>query len=681
MLLSISRDQLLAAGLTQVESESLLQLARDMVDKCSDKSQAWDLLSKQLLSLKKYPFAVHKLFFSTLYPHEPTDLSASPAWTPDQTTITSANITQLLQQVAVRDVPSLHAWTVSHYREFWDHTIKKLNIQFIQPPSQIVDLEKGIENPAWLPDAKMNIIDSCFTAPQDTTALLCADNHLNIQKVSYAELNALSNRVANSLIASGFNPGDNIGIVMPMNIYAVAIYLGIIKMGGVVVSIADSFSSQEIYTRLQMTAAKAVFTQDMLYWAGKDLPLYQKVADATNLLAHHCQLFVIPFRDHLQVTLSECSTRWSDFLTDNTTFQSYPCDPMTACNILFSSGTTSEPKAIIWNHTTPIKAASDAFYHQNIKPQDVLAWPTNLGWMMGPWLIYAALINHATIALYPDAPKDVAFGAFVEKTGVTMLGVVPTLVATWRESKCMEHADWSKIKVFSSTGECSNPVDMLYLMSLAGYKPVIEYCGGTEIGGAYISSTVVEKNYPSLFTTPTLGMNFIMLSEDGKPAETGEVAIIPPSIGLSTSLLNADHHNVYYANMPSFNDTRLRRHGDQIKQFPNHTYCMLGRADDTMNLGGIKISATEIERAVAGIKGILETAAIAVTPTGNGPSQLIIFVVASESLDKALTKQQMQKRINQFLNPLFKITDIIFVDSLPKTASNKIMRRQLRALT
>ncbi len=112
-----------------------------------------------------------------------------------------------------------------------------------------------------------------------------------------------------------------------------------------------------------------------------------------------------------------------------------------------------------------------------------------------------------------------------------MLGVVPTLVATWRQSKCMEGLDWHAIKVFSSTGECSNAEDMQYLMSLANNKPIIEYCGGTEIGGAYLSSTVIQHNYPHQFSTTTMGLNFISIDDAGTPADRSEVAILPPSLG------------------------------------------------------------------------------------------------------------------------------------------------------
>src|SRR5262249_41062488 len=147
---------------------------------------------------------------------------------------------------------------------------------------------------------------------------------------------------------------------------------------------------------------------------------------------------------------------WSDWLPPSSAaFLAVPRKPDDPINVLFSSGTTGEPKAIPWTHSTPIKAAMDAHFHHNVRAGDVLVWPTNRGWMMGPWLIFASLINRATIGLYYDAPTGRAFGQFVQDSGATMLGVVPSLVKTWRASKCMEGLDWSKLKVFSSTGECS----------------------------------------------------------------------------------------------------------------------------------------------------------------------------------------------------------------------------------
>lgn len=169
-----------------------------------------------------------------------------------------------------------------------------------------------------------------------------------------------------------------------------------------------------------------------------------------------------------------------------------------------------------------------------------------------------------------------------------------------------------------------------------------------------------------------------MIDESGNPADIGEVAIIPPSIGLSTTLINNDHHHVYFDKMPPYQDKPLRRHGDQLQRLENGSYIILGRVDDSMNLGGIKISAAEIERALIGIPQIIETAAVGVPLNKQGPEQLVIFAVTQATIDKLALQKEMQQRINKKLNPLFKISDVVIVSELPKTASNKIMRRVLR---
>jgi acetyl-CoA synthetase len=222
---------------------------------------------------------------------------------------------------------------------------------------------------------------------------------------------------------------------------------------------------------------------------------------------------------------------------------------------------------------------------------------------------------------------------------------------------------------------------MGYLMSLAGGRPVIEYCGGTEIGGAYITGTVTLPCAPATFNTPALGLYLVILDENGAPTDNGEVFIVPPSIGLSEKLLHQDHHEVYYAGTPRGpHGEMLRRHGDQIERLPGGCYRAHGRVDDTMNLGGIKVSSAEIERVVRSAADVQDAAAIAVPPVGGGPSQLVIFAVPTQaggpSREELLSV--MQQGLRRELNPLFKIHDVVLIDALPRTASNKVMRRVLR---
>jgi acetyl-CoA synthetase len=456
-----------------------------------------------------------------------------------------------------------------------------------------------------------------------------------------------------------------------MTLQAVAGYLGVVKAGGMVVSVAGSFAATEIQTRLEIAGADAVITQGVITRGRRVLPMYSKVLDADPPRV----IVVEPEPGQLR----EGDLDWEEFLGETRPFPAVEVAGNDYMNILFSSGTTGTPKAIPWTHLTPIKAAADAHFHHDIHPGDVLAWPTNLGWMMGPWLIYAALLNQATIALFDDTPTERWFGEFVEWAEVTMLGVVPSLVRVWRETECMEELDWSRIRAFSSTGEASNRADMRYLMTLAGGRPVIEYCGGTEIGGGYLTGTMVQPCVPAAFSTPALGLDIAVLDEVGNPADVGELFLIPPSIGLSTELLNRDHQEEYYADTPPGPEgQQLRRHGDYFARLDATYYRARGRVDDTMNLGGIKVSSAEIERVAVEIEGVREAAAIAVPLQGGGPSKLIVYVVGEEGADLTDVKDDMTNAIRDRLNPLFKVHSAIPIEALPRTASNKVKRRELR---
>lgn len=662
----------------------------------------------------------------------------------------------------------------------------------------------------WLPGARFNIAEAALcTRHAASPAIVWAheSSPTQLARVSLGQLKQRCQQVAAALAAAGFTPGDAIAINMPMTVEAVVIYLGIIYAGCAAVSIADSFAPSEISTRLQIAHTKAIFVQDVILRGGKAHPLYQRVVQAQGPLAF--VLPALPGKD-LQVQLREGDMSYEDFLSQaDAEGQVAPhvADAYDTCNILFSSGTTGQPKAIPWTHTTPIRSAANAFFHQDVREGDTVAWPTNLGWMMGPWLVFAALLNGATIALFQGSPLGRGFGVFIQSAGVSMLGLVPSIAKAWRASDCMKGLSWDHLRCYSSTGEASSPEDYHWLAALAGYKPVIEYCGGTEIGGGFLGGTLVQPQAPSHFSTPTIGCRLALLDDQevqwdslqesgggqqpesrgyGK-AVSGELALVPPLLGSSQRLLNKSHYEVYYEGMPGLGGVQgaLRRHGDEVEHLPGGFFVAHGRCDDTMNLGGIKVSSVELERVViASVPAVMEAAAVGLTPPGGGPEQLIMFLVlhqdaevvkssppqappassvnaqqrsqtqedvqptqkqtgnkvgVSSSLDSiweafhqikdvaasvapgvtdmaaaaaqgdaaSLAGQQQtgpdvqalqsspqqagndqadlhelkvkcQQAIRSSLNPLFKLEKVLLRDSLPRTASNKVMRRLLR---
>eukprot|EP00193_Tetraselmis_chui_P015357 CAMPEP_0177772580 /NCGR_PEP_ID=MMETSP0491_2-20121128/12322_1 /TAXON_ID=63592 /ORGANISM="Tetraselmis chuii, Strain PLY429" /LENGTH=718 /DNA_ID=CAMNT_0019290447 /DNA_START=601 /DNA_END=2758 /DNA_ORIENTATION=+ len=594
------------------------------------------------------------------------------------------------------DFPKLQMLSYDQPELFWPQVLEELRVKFHRKPSRI--LSPNRQNPdevCWLPDATMNIAESCIVGRDpDAAAVVWAKDGSprDVHYISVGQLHQQICHVASSLRAMGLRPGDSVAVCMPMTARAVSLYLGIVWAGCAVVGVADSFAKAEVATRVRVAGASAMFTQDVIPRGGRLLPLYSKLA---GLRLEHGTIVVPAVEDAgLQAELRPEDTPWAAFAAMDPTAGAaltppHIDDAQCVSNILFSSGTTGEPKAIPWTHVTPIRCAVDGWGHQDVRAGEVVVWPTNLGWMMGPWLIYASLLNGAAIGLYEGSPLGRDFGEFIASARVSMLGLVPSMVKAWRSSGCMAGLDWGCIRRFSSTGEASNADDYHWLMARAGYKPVVEYCGGTEIGGGFLAGSLLLPARPGMFSTPTLGCRLTLITDAGRlsqhglgePPAVGELAINPPMLGSSQRLLNRDHFKVYYEGMPRLtNGQILRRHGDVIRRYDGGSYAAQGRCDDTMNLGGIKISSVEIERAcmAAGVEGVLDVAAVGVSGTGGGPEKLVVFCVRNGTTSADELRTVFSEALKQRLNPLFKVSAVVIVSSLPRTATNKVMRRVLR---
>jgi len=589
-----------------------------------------------------------------------------------------------------------YKFSVENQEVYWSMVLKQLAVKFQKEPKSILSTsDTSKKGGTWLQGAVLNIAECCLlpcpslNRTDDSTAIVWRDeghDDYPVNRMSLKELRSQVITAANALDTM-FHKGDPIAIDMPMTCNAVIIYLAIILGGFVVVSIADSFAPLEIGTRMGVSKAKAIFTQDFIIRGGKKVPLYSRVVQGSSSKA-----VVIPATgDYLGVTLRNGDMSWKDFFCRasgrssiySPVYQSV--DALT--NILFSSGTTGEPKAIPWTQLSPIRCAADTWAHIDVRPQDIFCWPTNLGWVMGPIALYACLLNGATLALYHGSPLGRDFCKFVQDAGVTLLGSVPSLVKSWKAGNCVKGLDWTKIRVLGTTGEASDIDDNLWLTSHTSYKPIVECCGGTELASSYIQGSLLQPQAFGAFSGASMSTGFVILDEQGTPYPddvpcAGEVGLFPLHFGATNWLLNADHDKVYFDGMPIYNGRQLRRHGDIIQRTVGGYYIVQGRADDTMNLGGIKTSSVEIERVCnRADERLLETAAVSIKPAGGGPEHLAILAVLkdrSAQYDVNLLKSKFQKAIQKNLNPLFKVSHVKVVPEFPRTASNKLLRRVLR---
>ncbi|XP_031373583.1 probable acyl-activating enzyme 17, peroxisomal isoform X2 [Punica granatum] len=677
-----SRSDIEAAGVLPGAAERLHDELKKIIRDHGPASPAtWRSISAGLLD-PELPFAFHQMMFYGCFKDFGPD---PPAWTPDPEAAALTNVGKLLENRGEEFLGSVYRDPISSFSDFqkfsvsnpevyWRTIFEELRVLFSVPPQCILRDHPNVESHPggqWLPGAFLNPAEICLAVNDrrglNDTAILWRDegaDELPPNRMTFKELREEVWLVAYALKEMGLAEESAIAIDMPMNVNSVIIYLAIVLAGYAVVSIADSFAPSEISTRLTISKAKAIFTQDSIIRGGKSIPLYSRVVDAQSPKA-----VVIPAKgSSFSMKLRDGDISWHDFRERVKQCKGvFPAVqmPVEACtNILFSSGTTGEPKAIPWTCATPLRAAADAWCHMDVRKGDVVAWPTNLGWMMGPWLVYASLLNGAAMALYNGSPVTSDFAKFIQDARVTMLGVIPSIVRTWKITNCTSGYDWSAIRCFGSTGEASNVDEYLWLMGRARYKPVIEYCGGTEIGGGFITGSLLQPQSLAAFSTPAMGCSLFILDNNGHPFPQdapgmGELALYPVMFGSSSTLLNANHYDVYFKGMPVWNGKVLRRHGDFFERTSRGYYRAHGRADDTMNLGGIKVSSVEIERICNSVdENVLETAAIGVPPPEGGPEQLVIAVVFKDSDNSSLDLNQLRiifnSALQKKLNPLFR---------------------------
>ncbi|KAJ1701100.1 hypothetical protein LUZ63_000879 [Rhynchospora breviuscula] len=704
-------EDVVAAGLPPAEAEALVaSLRRAVAVKPREGAEAALWRAVVPLLRPEYPHALHQLVFYSVYANwDAASRGPSPYWFPSLQDCKNTNLGRLMESHGPKFLGSSYKdpitsfnvfqkFAVQHPEIYWSIVMKELSVKFQHPPKCILDRsDKSKEGGSWFPGAVLNIAECCiYPVPfqnktDNSVAIIWRDegfDDLPVNYVSVKELREQVMMVANALDTL-FEKGDAIAIDMPMTYKAVVIYLAIILSGRVVVSIADSFVAREIATRMKVSKAKAIFTQDFIIRGGKKFPLYSRVVEGTA-----CKTIVIPAAGtNVGLKLRTNDLSWNDFISCTSSIarpKSYSAvymDAESVTNILFSSGTTGDPKAIPWTQLSPVRCGGDSWAHTDARPGDVLCWPTNLGWVMGPITLYSSLLTGGTLALYHGSPLGHGFGKFVQDAGVTFLGSVPSLVKTWKNSNCMEGLDWSKIRVCATTGEASDIDDDLWISSRTSYSPMLECCGGTELASSYIQGNLLQPQAFGAFSSTSMTTGLVIFDEQGNPYPddqpcVGEMGLVPTYLGATNRLLNADHYKIYFDGMPTYRGVQLRRHGDVLQRTVGGYYIVQGRADDTMNLGGIKTSSVEIERVCnRADDNVLETAAITVKSRTGGPEQLVILAVLKDKSVKQdidVLKRKFQKAIQTNLNPLFKVSFVKVVPEFPRTASNKLLRRVLR---
>ena len=354
--------------------------------------------------------------------------------------------------------------------------------------------------------------------------------------------------------------------------------------------------------------------------------------------------------------------------------------------LIYTSGTTGRPKGAVHTHCGfPIKAAQDMWHGLDLHVEETLFWPTDMGWMMGPWLVFGTLVLGASMMLYagaPDFPGPDRVWKLCTDHGVTALGVSPTLIRALRKygEEIVNRHDLTKLRKFASTGEPWNPDPWLWLFRVVGCGklPIINYSGGTEISGGILMGNVLTPMKPCAFSGPLPGMAADVVDENGNSirGKVGELVIREPWIGMTRGFWRDPQRylDTYWSRWPD-----IWVHGDWAAIDDEGLWYILGRSDDTIKIAGKRVGPAEVESILVAHAQVSEAAAVGVPDSIKGEALVCFCVLKNGDNASADIAQELKQSVARDLGKALAPRDIVFVSDIPKTRNAKVMRRIVRA--
>jgi acetyl-CoA synthetase len=620
------------------------------------------------------------------------DFGGEVVWKPTSEYIERANLTRFMRDYGIADFDELMSRSTGDVAWFTEAVLEFLGIEFYRPYSQVVNLSEGIQFPEWCLNGTMNIVHNCVDKYQETTlrdqpSMIWEGENGETRTLTYHDLFVQVNKAANALRSLGLGVGDAVGIYMPMKPEIVVALLAIAKIGGIILPLFSGYGTGAVVTRLLDANAKALFTADGFLRRGKPVPMKPVADEAAALVPTLRHIIVLNYAD-IPVDMKPGRDHWWADLIDPQPPEAETEETAAeeVLMVIYTSGTTGKPKGAVHTHCGfPVKAAQDMAFGTDVRPGDIIYWMTDMGWMMGPWLVFGALILGATLFIYdgaPDYPGPDRLWKLVADHKITQLGVSPTLIRALipHGEKPFKKHDLSSLRFFASTGEPWNPDPWMWLFETVGEgkRPIINYSGGTEISGGIVMGNPVTPLKPCAFSAACPGIAADIYDEDGQPLRNavGELVIKAPWIGMTRGFWNDNQRylDTYWSRWEN-----VWVHGDFAAIDADGLWYILGRSDDTLKIAGKRLGPAEVESILVRHEDVIEAAAIGVPDAIKGMA-LVLFAVCKPGVNERDTLRDVLKQmvVEEMGKPLAP-KSILFVSDLPKTRNAKVMRRMIRA--
>ena len=564
-----------------------------------------------------------------------------------------------------QDYHELWRWSVSDLEAFWAAIWEYFDV----PGGYDCVLgDRRMPGTVWFAGAQLNYAERLFAGkPDERLAIQHASELRGLDSWSWRDLRRETARIRAGLQSLGVARGDRVAAYMPNIPETVAAFLATASLGAIWSSAAPEFGARAVIDRFAQIEPSVVLAVDGYRYGGRTFDMANKVdAVAAGTGARTVRFGYLD------------GTGWGDELQRGATrleFTSVPFDhPLW---VLYSSGTTGLPKAIVHGHGGILLEQLKLMHlHFDAQEDDRVFWFTTTGWAMWNFVV-GVLLTPASIILYDGNPGGQVLWDLAEQTGMTLLGVSASYIAGQASARVEPAAgrDLSTLHAVGSTGSPLPPEGFDWVYETLGPDVwLFSTSGGTDVCSSFVGGVPTLPVHRGELQAPALGAKVEAWSEDGTPlvGEVGELVVTEPMPSMPLFLWDDSdgerYRESYFATFPG-----VWRHGDWIEISERNTAVIHGRSDSTINRGGVRMGTSEIYRAVLADDDVVD-ALVVDLPRPDGEAWMPLFVVLSEGivLDEEIVRR-LRERIRSDCSPRHVPDEIRQIAEVPRTLSGKVV--------
>jgi acetoacetyl-CoA synthetase len=638
------------------------------------------------------------------------EAARTPLWTPSSEWCERAEMTRFMRWAGERhkraftDYAELWDWSVAEVEQFWAGIWEFCGVRASHPYERVLD-SREMPGARWFAGAELNYAENLLLRDRDPgeVAVLHASELRELDTLTWGELSAQVAAAAAGLRALGVERGDRVVAYMPNIPETLVAFLAVASIGAIWSSAAPEFGARSVIDRFAQIEPKVLLAVDGYRHGGKDFDRQAVVAGIVAELPSLEHVVLLPYLDADARVSTDVrvaadahagehpgSLIWDELLDLDPPapgaelhFEQVPFDhPLW---VLYSSGTTGLPKAIVHGHGGILVEQLKKGLHLDLRRGGRMFWFTTTGWMMWNFLV-GCLLSDAAIVLYDGSPGHPDLGMLwdlAERTGMTCMGVSAGLLSSSEKAGIepgRDH-DLSALRAIGSTGSPLAPESFKWVYEhVKSDVWLFSTSGGTDVCTAFVAGCPLLPVYEGELQCRALGCAVEAWDEQGHSLtdEVGELVIAEPMPSMPLFFWNDPDgerlRESYFSMYPG-----VWRHGDWIRITPRGGAVIYGRSDSTINRQGVRMGTSEIYRAVAAVPEVLDALVIDV-PRGGGtdahPQELWmgLFVVLREDaeLDEDL-QQTIKRRIREDCSPRHVPNEILAIEEVPRTLSGKVL--------